>query len=163
MKNEYYLIIAGVILLSRYFYVLNINILYFFYVSKNKELDKNEIYPSTNGLVYMLSLPAGDIKYYTSLPTDFRIEYDYGNLILPKLLSMKIYIRTNKKKKLIAIFNVEELKVPYLEKKLKEKKINRMIYEKIKIYIFLKKKFRNTVKFEVCKEIRKRNIAFENE
>jgi hypothetical protein len=101
----------------------------------------------------VISLPSNLPIIKNVKPEELTIELDYTSLIFPQLSGIKIYIKTNKEKMVLAYLPTKDFRLPTLDQMLEQGKINEGDYLKISTYKLIHQTTLKEITGEVYKQL----------
>ncbi|MEK4513366.1 hypothetical protein EJP82_08855 [Paenibacillus anaericanus] len=147
------LIFASIIILSsRFFYSMELQ-------AVTRRLTKSHGFQilkldySFEQIVYFVSLPTNIPTIRNAKQEDVVIKLDYRDLLFPRLLGIKIYIKTDMKHIILAYLPIKDFRLPALDQILEQGKIDGQDYLKISTYKLMHKTTLEQISDEVYKQI----------
>ncbi|MCH1624583.1 hypothetical protein [Fredinandcohnia quinoae] len=148
-----FIFIAVLILSGRFFYFLELKS-FTKRISKKLGLDILQLNFSFEQMTYFLALPSNLPFVKNVNKEDIVIELDYTSLLFPKLVGIKILIKSDMVNEIIAYLPIKHFRLSTLDRLLEQDKIDESDYLKISTYTLVHSTTLREIKDEVYKQLK---------
>ncbi|MNO23752.1 hypothetical protein D3C76_135590 [compost metagenome] len=145
--------IGFILLSSRYFCLVEMKAVAK-RITKSLGLNILDLDYSFEQIVYFVSLPSNIPTLKNAKPENLVIKLDYRSLFFPRLLGIKIYIKTDEEDIIISYLPIKDFRLPMLDQILEQGKINEEDYLKISTYKLIHQTTLREIAEESYKQIR---------
>lgn len=123
-------------------------------ITKSIGLNIVDLDYSFEQIVYFVSLPSNIPNIKNAKQENLVIKLDYRSLFFPRLVGIKIYIRTEQEDIIISYLPIKDFRLPALDQILEQGKINEADYLKISTYKLIHQRTLQEIAEEVYNQIR---------
>lgn len=142
-----------ILISNRFFYFLEVKTVAV-RITKSLGLNIVDLDYSFEQIVYFVSLPSNIPDIKNAKQEDLVIKLDYKSLFFPRLVGIKIYIRTDKEDIIISYLPIKDFRFPVLDQILEQGKINEDDYLKISTYKLIHQRTLQEIAEEAYNQIR---------
>lgn len=123
-------------------------------ITKSLGLNIVDLDYSFEQIVYFVSLPSNIPDIKNAKQEDLVIKLDYRSLFFPRLVGIKIYIKTDQENIMISYLPIKDFRLPVLDQILEQGVINEDDYLKISAYKLIHQRTLQEIAEETYNQIR---------
>lgn len=147
-----FIFIATILLTGRYFYFWELKS-FTKKITRLLGLNILNLDFSFEQMVYFISLPSNLPIIKNAKKEDIEIEFDYASLFFPMLAGIKIVIKTDPEKRILAYLTIKDFRLPTLDQLQENGKIDEAAYLKISTYKLIHPSTLKEISDEVYKQL----------